>query len=95
MLKEEINRINGGIYSSGRLVAVRYMLEKAVDMLCTKALGWRGAIVVQEILYPVAVGLFSPFAISQPVNGEGNAVNQVLPRLSDSYFFCGPCFANS
>ncbi len=56
-------------------------------MLCTKALGWRGASVVQEMLYPVAVGLFSPFAISQPVNGEGNAVNQVLPRLSDSYFF--------
>ena len=71
------------------------MLEKAGDIFCTKALGRRSAIVVQEILYPVAVSLLSPFAVSQPVNGKGNAVNQVLPRLSDSYFFCGSCFANS
>mgnify|MGYP006947746689 CR=1 FL=1 len=78
MLKEEINRINGGIYSRGRLVAARYVLEKAVDIFCTEALGRRSAIVAKEILYPVAVGLLSPFAVSQPVNGKGNAVNQIL-----------------
>ena len=71
------------------------MLEKAVYIFCTEALGRLSAIVVQKILYPVAVGLLCPFAVSQPVNGKGNTVKQVLSRLSDTYFFCGPCFANS
>jgi len=64
-------------------------------MFCAEVLRRRRPIAVKEILYQVAVGLLSPFAISQPVNGKGNTVSQVLPRLSDSYFFCGPCFVNS
>lgn len=47
-------------------------------MLTTEALGRRSAIVVQKILYPIAVGLLCPFAVSQPANGKGNAVNQIL-----------------
>ena len=68
------------------------MLEKAIYIFCTEALGRLGAIVVQKILYPVAVGLLCPFAVSQPVNGKGNTVKQVLSRLSDSYFFLWSMF---
>lgn len=63
------------------------MLEKAVYFFCTEALGRLSVIVVQKILYPVAVGLLCPFAVSQLVNGRENTVKQVLSRLSDSYFF--------
>ena len=54
------------------------MLEKAVDIFCTEVLGRCSAIVVQEILYPVAIALLCPFTVPQPVNVKGNAVNQVL-----------------
>lgn len=54
------------------------MLEKAVDIPRTEALGRPKAIVVHEILYPEVVGLLCPFTVSQPVNSKGNAVNQML-----------------
>ncbi len=64
-------------------------------MLGAKVWSRRRATIVEEILYPVTVGLLSSFTVAQSVNGKRDTVNKVLSSLSDSYFFCVPCFANS